>query len=191
MNTAIVKYNKICMNSPGHTFPGSASTLQEDVVAMMASTKRKAPIKSPATGKKEVKPDDSKIKLPPFVKHFKYSTGSDGKKFKVGESKSWNNLTWYFCDCPNHRDTVKWHTHPATKCRTRMKWLEKEGEARANAGIEEENEEIDDVEEDVPPNDDGLANNLTLMLANALMLAQDNATATELISEALQAIREG
>jgi hypothetical protein len=93
---------------------------------------------------------------------------------------------------PNHREKVKWHTHPTTECRTCTKWLEKEGGARANAGIEEENKETDDVEEDVPPNDDDPTNDLTLVLANALtLLAQDNATATELISEALQAIREG
>jgi hypothetical protein len=193
MNTAVIKYNKICMDSPGHSFPGSVSTLQEDIVAMMSTVKRKYPPAKPdAKVKKEPKTnDDPKIKLPPFVKHFKSSTGSDGQKFKVGDKKTWNNSTWYFCDCPNHRDKVKWHTHEATECRTRKKWLEKENEPRANLAADDDDDASvgTEPEADAPTADPG--NDLTAMLANALTLAQDNPEATELISDALECIRHG
>ena len=30
---------------------------------------------------------------------------------------------FYFCDCPNHRNNVQWHTFEAEECRTRKRWL--------------------------------------------------------------------
>jgi hypothetical protein len=192
MNTAVIKYNKICMDSPEHAFPGSASTLQEDIVAMVASTKRKVPPKPDTRVKKTTGAVDNasaSAKQPPFIKHFKSSPGPDATKFKVGDSKPWNNQTWYFCDCPNHRDRIKWHPHTATECRTRTKWLEnKDSEPVAKPGIEDKDVAIPDVEDDGTLSN---PNDLTAMLANALTLAQDNAVATELISEALQALAVG
>ena len=31
--------------------------------------------------------------------------------------------TWHFCDCPHHRNRVKWHTFPAEGCRSSQNWL--------------------------------------------------------------------
>jgi hypothetical protein len=130
--------------------------------------------------------------LPPFVKHFKSSTGSDGQKFKVGSKKIWNNSTWYFCDCPNHRDKVKWHTHDeATECRTRKQWLEKENEPRANLAADDDADDSVGTEPEADTPTVGPGNNLTAMLANALTLAQNNPEATELTSDALKCICHG
>lgn len=94
---------------------------------MVATSKRKqTPLKTPSphTSDTSRKADNTTAKLPPFAKHFKSSTAANATPFKVGDSKEWNGQTWYFCDCPNHRDRVKWHTHTAATCRSRLRWLE-------------------------------------------------------------------
>jgi hypothetical protein len=47
MNTAVVKVNKLCIENDDQSFPGSSSTLQEDIVAMMVSVKRQRPPANP------------------------------------------------------------------------------------------------------------------------------------------------
>ena len=115
MNSAVLKFNKI-ISETGGTFQGSTSTLQEDIVAMLAS-KRK-PASKPDSDASE---DNKRAKnvFPPFVKHFKTSNDTDATSYKLGDSKTWQGATWYFCDCPNHRDRHKWHTHTHETCRTR------------------------------------------------------------------------
>jgi hypothetical protein len=108
MNAAAIKYNKICVESDGQDFPGSATTLQEDIVAMVAATKRKhlpgaPPEKGKPTPSNNTNDDRKKLKQPPFVKHYKSSVADGDKAFKVGDTKVWNKATWHFCDCPNHR----------------------------------------------------------------------------------------
>jgi hypothetical protein len=76
MNTAVVNYNKIRVETDAHAFPGSASTLQEDIVAMMVASKRK---RIPNANDNKPKPVDndsgkercSQTDLPPFACHFK------------------------------------------------------------------------------------------------------------------------
>ena len=103
MNSAALKYTKICSKSSG-VFGGRATTLQEDIVAMVttAANKRKKSVSSGASDSPETKKATGQ--QPPFVKHFKSSTGSNATPYKVGDTKEWNKLTWHFCDCPNHRD---------------------------------------------------------------------------------------
>jgi hypothetical protein len=126
-------------------------------------------------------------KLPPFVKNFKSSSADNATNYKVGDTKTWNKLTWHFCDYPNHHDKQKWHTHSPDKCHLRKKWLESDKPIEANANV-------DDEEPETPQQDDGPAelqdgtNPLTAMLANALTLASDNSKASKLISEALNTI---
>jgi hypothetical protein len=132
MNMAVVKYNKIRVETEDHAFRGSASTLQEDIVAMMAASKRKR-IPNPNDNKpKPVDNDSNKERrnqtaLPSFARHFKGKEADGGKAFKVGDTKKWKDATWYYCDCPNHRDCIKWYTHTAEDCRTRKNWLDKGG----------------------------------------------------------------
>jgi hypothetical protein len=190
MNTAVVKYNKICIENDGQSFPGSSTTLQEDIVAMMVSVKRKTAPKPDVKGKEPSASSDpdknKKPKLPPFVKHFKSSSADDAVKYKVGDTKTWNKLTWHFCDYPNHRDKQKWHTHSPDECRLRKKWLESNTPVGANAILDDDAPEPPQDEESTAQ--DAPANPLAAMLANALTLASDNSEASELISEALNAI---
>jgi hypothetical protein len=83
----------------------------QDIVAMMAAVKRKhVPTGGRPSNPKnntDLPANPNKRKMPPFVKHFKSSTSSDAPNYKVGDSKNWDNTTWYFCDCPHHRDKIK------------------------------------------------------------------------------------
>jgi hypothetical protein len=190
MNQATLKFNKITSTEGG--FQGSNSTVQEDIVAMFTAAKRK---RLPTSAPTDVKPKDANDKpfskkLPPFAKHFKANNDPDSQKFKVGDSKLWNDLTWYFCDCPTHRDKLKWHTHTAETCRTRQNWLENKGgrpagRPAANPGI------ADDADDDPTANvadAPDIGHDITTLLANAMNLTGDNNAAKELIAEALNAI---
>ena len=42
---------------------------------------------------------------------------------KVGDSNDWDGHSWYFCDCPNHKEHIKWHTHSTKSCHTHQHWL--------------------------------------------------------------------
>ena len=116
MNTATVKFNKII--GKAGKFQGSVTTVQEDIVAMFAkrSNKRAYDKVDPETNDNGNPP----VERPPFLTHFQ---DSNKVKYKVGDSKEFNGKTFYFCDCPLHRNRLKWHTHTVDKCRTRIRWL--------------------------------------------------------------------
>ena len=111
MNQATVKYNKIVAKEG--KFEGSTTTVQEDIVAMFSQGSKKRKFDASNEGSPPVKLPVPE--LPPFATHFQ---DKDGKKYKVGDSKTFNEKTFYFCDCPFHQNKVKWHTHTAQKCRT-------------------------------------------------------------------------
>ena len=197
MNQAIIKYNKIDGNSEGG-FKGSSTTLQEDIVAMIATTSKR---KRTTEKQQETNPNsanDKKLerKNPPFAKFTKVNNTPDSPLFKVGDTKSWNDKTWYFCDCPNHRNGIHWHTHPAEACRTRNRWLKtKENDSKPNANIAEElPDELANKEE--PPQDDNNDNkgsqqsDVIGLLAAALNMTQNNEIAKDLIADALNAIKD-
>jgi hypothetical protein len=77
------------------------------------------------------------------------------------------------------------HTHSTNKCRLRKKWLES-NPIGANATVDDEQQPPQPDDESVTPEEE--ANPLATMLANALTLASDNSEASELISEAVNAI---
>jgi hypothetical protein len=132
--------------------------------------------------------DGQSKKLPPFIKHFKSSNTNGSTVYKVRDSKTWNNTTWYFCDCPTHRDKHKWHTHPTDTCRTRQKWKEgrSSSPAIANMGQADQADESDPDDAPAPaPSPD-----ITAFLASALNLAGANDAARELIAEALNAVHD-
>jgi hypothetical protein len=189
MNSAVLRYNKISGASEGG-FSGASTTLQEDIVAMVAAVKRPKPNLKPnpaaVANKPKPKPaaDAKPRKMPPFVKHFKSDTASDSKPYKVGDTKTWDNTLWYFCDCPNHRERVKWHTHPATDCRTRLKWLENQGTVQGKVA------DLDDDTTDADPSEPPAAD-ITGLLASAMNMVGDNSVAHDLIADALNAIHHG
>jgi hypothetical protein len=186
MNTAVIKYNKIA-GSADNGFQGSATTVQEDIVAMSsaATRKRTAPVLASGKPKSKHPPatsDSDKSKAyPPFVKHFKASTATDAAPYKLGDKKPWKNDTWYFCDCPNHRNRHKWHTHPHTECRTRTQWLaSSDAPADVSANLVEDNAIVEPPPPDEP-------NDLVGLLADALSLAGNNPMLQAFITDAMNA----
>jgi hypothetical protein len=193
MNSATIKYIKI--TSAG-SFDGSSTMVQEDIVAMVANAaKRKKASCSDESSKgiKEKAPTVEK-KHPPFIKHFKLSSAPDAASYKVGDSKEWNSATWYFCDCPSHKDKIKWHTHPHTACRTRKRWLE-EGGSNSNsnssppvAHVAGTTDALSSGTSITTTTTD--STDVTSLLAAALSLAGSNSAAKEAIADALNAIHD-
>ena len=58
------------------------------------------------------------VKLHPFVHHFKQKVDTDSPKYKVDDSIIWNSVTYYFCDCPTHKNKLEWDTNIVETCRT-------------------------------------------------------------------------
>jgi len=83
MNAAVMKYNKIICEKG--KFAGSITTVQEDIVAMVAKQplKRKIKDKDFTLNKKAKFSRDP----PPFATHFKDSSGT---KYKLGDTKAFN-----------------------------------------------------------------------------------------------------
>ena len=100
MNTATVKFVKII--GKAGKFQGSVTTVQEDIVAMFAKHTNKCRHDDVASETKETR--NTPVERPPFLTHFQ---DSNGTKYKVGDSKEFNGRTFYFCDCPLHRNRLK------------------------------------------------------------------------------------
>ena len=125
MNLVSVKYNKIA--SSGTSFHGSSKMITEDVIAMVSSLMGKHNVAGSTSPSDATTPSTTascKVsKLCPFAKHFKTSNSPGASAYKVSDSKEWDGCMWYFCDCPNHKDCLKWHTHTAESCHSHQCWL--------------------------------------------------------------------
>ena len=143
--------------------------------------------------------------LPPWITHFQHTSNGVAKKYKVGDTKVWQEDTRHYCDCPNHKDKVRWHTHPAKSCRTRKRWLEaQKNKISVNKGIvgdeqddEENGEDKQDAQEDQdekqpsPSPTAAPTSDVTTLLASALNpLMQDNTIARDLVADAINAANE-
>ena len=106
MNPITIKYNKIVGVSG--QFSGSITTVQEDIISMIA-TKQKQLKRKPSPDDADTRtPKTTKRDPPPFVTHYK---SSEGVKYKLGDKLDHDGTTFYFCDCPLHLNKLKWHTH--------------------------------------------------------------------------------
>jgi hypothetical protein len=187
MNSAVIKYNKISGSNNG-SFSGATTTLQEDIFAMVAAVKRKAPTPlaaAHAKPKHNTSPPDAKgNKMPPFLRHFKSSNSTGSVSYKVGDSKPFDGATWYICDCPNQRNRIKWHTHAPADCCTRIHWLANKtsGKPIANAA------EIDNDQDSILPDlaADSVSTDITGLLASTMNMVGDNPVARDLIADALK-----
>jgi hypothetical protein len=193
MNAASLKFTKI--SSTDSRF--SSTTVTEDIVAMVATKRKKAPAGANEGGDTESKKDKDETKAPPFVKHFKSGSGDNATMFKVGDKKEWNGLTYHFCDCPTHRAKIKWHTHTAETCRTRKKWLEDGGTLSRNPPVAQiadngtlETETMLTNPTGVTSTQGSSSTDITTMLAAALSMAGDNTAAKNAIADALNAIHD-
>ena len=192
MNAAVLKYNQIAGKHDGK-FPGSSTTLQEDIVAMLAQKRKPAAVAAAPPDGDTPAAKRTSNKLPPFIKHFKTSADADAPPHKVGDSKPWNNETWYFCDCPNHRDRIKWHTHTHTDCKTRARWLANKGKgAVANTAevppIVTPSSDATTVSSATTATNTTAPPSLSALLAAALSMAGDDTMARDFIADALNAI---
>jgi len=159
MNTAVLKCNKI--NSTENGFKGSVHTVQEDIVALIATkaTNKSLKKKRRTTFKEEDDEADPPKEIfskgsPPWLKHFK---DADGNKHKIGDTKEFKGKTYHYCDTPNYRDRTKRHIHTAVDCSVRKKWLKKQDKDGASASnateantnkVTEEDENSDDGNND-------------------------------------------
>ena len=211
MNDASVKYAKISASS-GAGFQGSATSLQEDIVAMLASAKKRktAPSSSSASDGGSSSAGDSKSYLP-FVKHFKKSAAADAEPYHIGDTKTWNGETWHCCDCPTHRNHLKWHPHPPESCRTRQRWLANRDSTSAAprahpavapspgvppvldgahsvapSALTEPTGATSSDSAATPPS--AAPSDVTSLLASALNLTGDNALARDAIADAINAL---
>ena len=178
MNSAALKYVKISANGSG-SFGGRSTTISEDIVSMMAAVSKKRTAlptsnKKIATkfGEDEPNPKYAKT-LPPFVRHFKATAASNTATFKVGDTKEWKGDTWYFCDCPNHRDRLKWHSHPDPECGTRQKCLNDKYGSAPTAAISD-SDGTSTITDFNDPSTSSESSNINSLLASALSLATGN-----------------
>lgn len=199
MNSAVLKYTNIAGTHDGK-FQGSSTTVQEDIVAMVSAgviKRKRAPTPEPSKGRPSGSSEARDKKLPPFAKHFKSSNDTNATPYKVGDTKSWNNETWYFCDCPLHRNRLKWHTHAADTCRTRLNWI---ATGRPSGpGIANPAEIVDTDDASTAPSSltspaptvtPPVSADITALLASALTLVGDNDLVKDLIADALNAAHD-
>ena len=89
MNSAVTKYRKI--TSKYGDFKGSTTSIQEDIVSMMAKvskTKARPVSKVSTTAETKRKSDDmEQDPPPPFLRHYKTSNQDDVTKYKLGDTK--------------------------------------------------------------------------------------------------------
>jgi len=153
---------------------------------MMAvnTTKRK---KQDGYNEKNSKKDRKDKEPPPFLTHFK---DSNGVKYKLGDTKIFNSITFHFCDCPLHHNCLKWHTHSPMDCHTRNHLLKKEGKTGdvlpptgpGTASLSQENGDYSanaitetDTRSDTPSltKPPPTSSNIQLLLASAMNLEVD------------------
>ena len=106
MVATVIKYNKIAASHEG--FKGSVHTVQEDIVALLATksnAKPEHPKRQRETDENE-QPRTKKTKylVHPFIKHTK---DANDKKYKIEDSKIHNGNNFYFCDTTTHLDKIK------------------------------------------------------------------------------------
>ena len=187
MNAAVNKATKII--SSDDIAHWRSTSVEEDVVAMLAAANKPASAKRAPPNKAPTDPSDigtaQKPKLPPFVRHFKASAADDSTKFKVGDTKVFEGATWYFCDA-RHRTNIRWHKFPASECRQRSRGPDNTSPPIAALG------DASDAPTVTPTQVSGLthATDIAAMLANCYALAADNSIAQDSIATALEAIRD-
>ena len=120
---------------------------------------------------------------------------SDKVKYKVGDSKYFKGITYYFCDGPLHRNRLKWHTHKPDNYRTRTRWLiqngcdASDGQIEANIGSANPSEHGTDtngnISESQPETD--VPSDIQALLASDMNLVTDNDVLRDQIAKALNA----
>ena len=117
MKQLFLKFYNIC--NTGTCFQGSSKTITEDIVDMLSDKKQKQKLATSHPTSDESDPDTKKqVKLPLLTPHYNQTSDPETTKYKVDASKIWNGVTYYFFDCPTHKNKPKWYTHTAETCHT-------------------------------------------------------------------------
>ena len=129
MNQAILKSTKVNTEKQNGNlnFKWKSTSIEEDVLAMIAAgTKAPPKVRVPKqpTDKDKVEKSEQG-NLPPFARHYK--DGAEGNKYKAGDTKVHDGITWHFCDFPDHNTRIKWHKFAVGDCKARKAWLAKKG----------------------------------------------------------------
>ena len=133
---------------------------------------------------------------PPFVTHYQ---SSEGVKYKLDNTLDHDGTTFHFCDCPLHRNKLKWHTHHPDKCHTRNCWLKDKGSptlpsnvTAAASNISDKNRAYEGVNSqssyDISASSSSNpTQNVQALPASAMNLVTDNDVVKDLICDALNA----
>jgi len=191
MTSAVLKQTKIIQDEG--TFSGSLNTLSQDVIAMMAAhtkraTKPKAEPKTSKANADKEKDKDKEKEKPPFLTWTKKPASEGGGDYAVGDSKTWNDKTYYYCDAPTHRGGAHWHTHTAIDCNTRKRWQTKLAtETPPGVAPEAHHADPDTGTPPAQPSDDGVV----AMLGNVMTSLSGNDEAVALIADVLNVLEHG
>ena len=200
MNSAVLKYNQI--TSKDGKFVGSLSTVQEDIITMIA-TQSKPTFKRKSEDQQDNKISRVRKEQPPFIKDTHSTKNGKKMQHKIGDKKEWSKTTYYFCDCPNHLNSAHWHTHKTEECRSRNKWLKwksskeatlnKENEAYSATTSAPELQDSSTSPDSTNSNQSGPAvvesfQSIQALLATAFNMTQDNHAARDAIAEALNSL---
>ena len=106
----------------------------------------------------------------------------------------WKGETYHFCDCPTHRNRLKWHNHTVEECRTRIRWLKKiatdstsQEPLDANLGVNADDPAENTMDGDTTSDPTADSNNIQALLASAMNLVTGNDVLRDHIAEALNA----
>jgi len=178
MNQAVFQQKKIERAEDGFFFTNL--TPKNELVAMIAAAVRKPKLPDqPAPNGSEQRTDTAPpTSTPPFLRQ----THEGTVPFKHGDTKTWKAKTYHFCECPTHRDNLKWHAHKAEDCKTRSKWLAEGGSTSGSAGGSPPASAH--TADDTPPATPAI----TAMLASVLAGLSGNPEAQAFVAEAINAL---
>ena len=122
-----------------------------------------------------------KYAIPPFVKDTVNVTIAN----KVGDTKTWNKTLWYYCNFPNHRNVMRWHTHKATNYKSCLRYVQYNASPPAvNLANDESQNKEPSADKHVTPND---SNDINSLLTLALNMSGNNPELQEKIAMSLSA----
>ena len=129
---------------------------------------------------------------PLFLKHYKSSNDKTGVKYNVGNSKESHINTWSFCDAL-HFSRIKWNTHTANTCRTRIRMMEDQGDSNPTANRYDappDSNSIQDNTDISSISDATYSSDMTSLLASAFNLMSNHPEGNDTVTSALMGLNQ-
>ena len=211
MNGAVLYAVKLS-NDKDYPVSWKSTTMEQDVVAMVASAARPPPVTAPppaatpsrprATGSSSTSTTTSRrgtaSDLPPFARHFKTSGATDAPHYSVGDTKLHEGVTWHFCDAVHPHNSIRWHSYPASQCRDRTRWIAAGSPPRPPStrpaivalATDDPSTSVSalTIPTTAPPLPSSHSSDITALLAHALSLPDATDAARAFIADALNAV---